>query len=153
MLYLQQVVRHPGYDLRVFVLDGRVLGGDAAARAGGRLADQRLARRPGRALSTLPDEERLAIARRRGRRAADVAGVDLIADPDRDGPVVLEVNAVPGWRALSRVTGIDVAAAILDRFAWSRIMSVDRSNATDLPDGADLCPVPAGWPSSPASWR
>jgi glutathione synthase/RimK-type ligase-like ATP-grasp enzyme len=28
--------------------------------------------------------------------------------------VVLEVNAVPGWRALARVTGIDVAAAVLE---------------------------------------
>jgi ribosomal protein S6--L-glutamate ligase len=35
-------------------------------------------------------------------------------DNDRGTLVVLEVNAVPGWRALSRVTGIDVAAAILD---------------------------------------
>ncbi len=45
---------------------------------------------------------------------ADLAGVDLIADLDRDRWVVLEVNAVPGWRALSRVTGIDVASAVLD---------------------------------------
>ena len=43
-----------------------------------------------------------------------MAGVDLIPDLDRDRLVVLEVNAVPGWRALSRVTGIDVASAILD---------------------------------------
>jgi ribosomal protein S6--L-glutamate ligase len=43
-----------------------------------------------------------------------VAGVDLIIDADRDELMVLEVNAVPGWRALSRVTGIDVAAAMLD---------------------------------------
>ena len=43
-----------------------------------------------------------------------VAGVDLIPDLERGRPVVLEVNAVPGWRALSRVTGIDVAAAVLE---------------------------------------
>ena len=42
-----------------------------------------------------------------------MAGVDLIMDLDRDRLVVLEVNAVPGWRGLARVTGIDVAAAIL----------------------------------------
>ena len=43
-----------------------------------------------------------------------MAGVDLIDDLDRGTPVVLEVNAVPGWRALARATGIDVAAAILE---------------------------------------
>lgn len=42
-----------------------------------------------------------------------MAGVDLIADLDQGRLVVLEVNAVPGWRALARVTGVDIAAAIL----------------------------------------
>jgi len=39
--------------------------------------------------------------------------VDLVEDLDRGRLTILEVNAVPGWRALSRVTGIDVAAAVL----------------------------------------
>jgi len=34
-------------------------------------------------------------------------------DLDLGRYTVLELNAVPGWRALARVTGIDVAAAIL----------------------------------------
>jgi ribosomal protein S6--L-glutamate ligase len=36
------------------------------------------------------------------------AGVDLLPTPT-GGYVVLEVNAVPGWRALAPVTGVDVA--------------------------------------------
>ena len=44
---------------------------------------------------------------------AEMAGVDLITDLDLGRLVVLEVNAVPGWRALARVTGIDVAAEIM----------------------------------------
>ncbi|MFO0890444.1 MAG: hypothetical protein U0790_15040 [Isosphaeraceae bacterium] len=44
---------------------------------------------------------------------AEFAGVDLVMDLDRGRYTVLEVNAVPGWRALARVTGIDVAAAVL----------------------------------------
>jgi ribosomal protein S6--L-glutamate ligase len=51
------------------------------------------------------------------RRAADavgapLAGVDLL--PARDGRLfVLEVNAVPGWQALSRTLGVGVAAHVL----------------------------------------
>ena len=59
-----------------------------------------------------PEAERLALAAARAI-GAEMAGVDLIPDLDRGQLVVLEVNAVPGWRALARVTGIDVAAAIL----------------------------------------
>jgi ribosomal protein S6--L-glutamate ligase len=45
-----------------------------------------------------------------------MAGVDLLPGP-RGEWYVLEVNAVPGWRALAPVTGVDVAAAIIDYLA------------------------------------
>lgn len=42
-----------------------------------------------------------------------VAGVDLL--PAADGsPIILEVNAVPGWRGLEAATGLDVTAAVAD---------------------------------------
>ena len=112
VLYLQRVVRHPGHDLRVFVLRGSVLGVMRRhAPAGEWRTNVSLG---GRAeLCGLdPEAERLALAAARAV-GAEMAGVDLIADLDQGRLVVLEVNAVPGWRALSRVTGIDVAAAIL----------------------------------------
>jgi ribosomal protein S6--L-glutamate ligase len=43
---------------------------------------------------------------------AIVAGIDFL--PDSTGNLyVLEVNAVPGWQAIGRVTGRDIAAAVL----------------------------------------
>jgi ribosomal protein S6--L-glutamate ligase len=33
--------------------------------------------------------------------------------PANGGYVVLEVNAVPGWRALAPACGVDVAAAVV----------------------------------------
>ena len=42
-----------------------------------------------------------------------MAGVDLLPDLDSGRWTVLEVNAVPGWKALGAATGVDVAAAIL----------------------------------------
>ena len=108
VLYLQQFIRHPGWDLRVFVIGGKVLRRcGAMPRDGWRTnVAQGGTRRtePG----ATPDEERLAL-RAAAAVGAPVAGVDLVAGPDGEW-YVLEVNAVPGWRALAPVTGIDVAA-------------------------------------------
>jgi tetrahydromethanopterin:alpha-L-glutamate ligase len=112
VLYLQRFIRHPGHDLRVFVLKGSVLGAMRRHAApgewrtnvslGGRAEPCRLD----------AEAERLAIDATRAL-GAEIAGVDLMPDSDRNRLTLLEVNAVPGWRALSRVTGIDVAAAVL----------------------------------------
>lgn len=42
----------------------------------------------------------------------DIAGVDIIRS--NRGPLLLEVNANPGFKELERVTGVDVAGAIVD---------------------------------------
>ncbi|HEV3162980.1 MAG TPA: RimK family alpha-L-glutamate ligase, partial [Isosphaeraceae bacterium] len=111
VLYVQQFVPHPGHDLRAFVLGDRVLG---AIRRHAPKGDWRtnvsLGGRP-EACTLDPAAERLAL---RAARAigARMAGVDLL--PDGEGElVVLEVNAVPGWRALGSATGVDVAVEIL----------------------------------------
>jgi len=114
VLYLQRFVPHPGWDLRVFLLGGCVLA--AMRRCGG--ADWRTnVARGGRAEAVRPtaEEERLALA------AADaidapIAGVDLLKDDDGQ-MLVLEVNTVPGWRALAAASSIDVAAAVVDWLA------------------------------------
>jgi ribosomal protein S6--L-glutamate ligase len=113
VLYLQQVVRHPGFDLRVFVLKGAILGAMRRhVRPGEWRTNVSLGGRAERCRLSA-EEERLAVEAARAVGAV-VAGVDLILDLARGRPVVLEVNAVPGWRALSRVTGVDVASAVLE---------------------------------------
>ncbi|HWS40009.1 MAG TPA: 30S ribosomal protein S6--L-glutamate ligase, partial [Arenimonas sp.] len=42
----------------------------------------------------------------------DVAGVDIIYG--KNGPLLLEVNACPGFEALERVSGLNVAEKMLD---------------------------------------
>jgi ribosomal protein S6--L-glutamate ligase len=114
VLYLQQFVRHPGWDLRAFVLGGEVL---AAMR---RVAcdDWRTNVAQGGSGEPVrlgPAERDLAL---RGAAAlgAAAAGVDLL--PGQGGEwYVLEVNAVPGWRALAPVAGVDVAAALVRHVA------------------------------------
>lgn len=110
VIYLQRFVHHPGWDVRAFVLNGRVI----AAMKRTNPADWRTnvaqggtAERYGLAA---PEAE-LAVKAATATGAV-VAGVDLLPD-GRGGWVVIEVNAVPGWRALAPACGLDVAARIV----------------------------------------
>lgn len=110
VLYLQRFIDHPGCDLRVMVLDGKVLGGMRRCCPD----DFRVnVSRSGHAESVplTPEQVDWAI------RAAEVigaplAGIDLLYDSRGQG-YVIEVNGVPGWQAFRRVTGIDVAARVV----------------------------------------
>ena len=110
ILYVQQFIRHPGWDLRVFVIDNRVL---TAMRRYAKNDWRTNVAQGGRAEPITPtaEEARLAIAAARAVGTA-VAGIDLLPRPE-GGYYVLEVNAVPGWRALAPTTGIDVAREIV----------------------------------------
>jgi ribosomal protein S6--L-glutamate ligase len=110
VLYLQQFVRHPGWDLRVFVLGGRPL---AAMRRHARGGWRTNVAQGGRAepVPLTAEEEHLAL-RAAAALGAPVAGVDLLPGPAGE-LYVIEVNAVPGWRALAPVTGVDVAAELV----------------------------------------
>ena len=115
VLYLQQFVPHAGWDLRGFVVGDRVL---AAMRRHARTGWRTNVAQGGRteAVTLTTEEEHLTLAAARAV-GAPVAGVDLLPRPD-GGYYVLEVNAVPGWRALAPVSGVDVAAEII-RFVIS----------------------------------
>jgi len=112
VLYLQRVVRHPGHDIRVFVLRGEVIGAMRRYANPGEWRTNVSLGGHAESCRLDPDAERLALMAARAV-GAEMAGVDLVLDLDREELVVLEVNAVPGWRALARVTGVDIAAAIL----------------------------------------
>ncbi|QDU90610.1 Alpha-aminoadipate--LysW ligase LysX [Pirellulimonas nuda] len=109
VIYLQRFVPHRGEDLRLLVLGERVLGMRRRNPADWRTNISRGA--TAGPLEVTPELAQLA------RRAAacvgaSLAGVDLL--PGVDGRLyALEVNAVPGWRALVQVTGVDVAREVL----------------------------------------
>src|SRR6185437_12335377 len=94
VLYLQQFIRHPGWDLRVFVLGGRVL--TAMRRhSHGDWRTNVAQGGTGEVVHLGAEEERLAL-RAASALGAFVAGVDLMPGPE-GAWYVLEVNAVPGW--------------------------------------------------------
>lgn len=110
VLYLQRFIEHEGFDVRVLVLDGRVLAGMRRRSDGDfRTNVSRNARAESIELSPAECDLALRASHAVGTR---IAGVDLLYD--RSGQCyVIEVNGVPGWKALSRVTGCDVAAAVV----------------------------------------
>jgi RimK family alpha-L-glutamate ligase len=114
VLYIQQFVQHPGWDVRAFVINGRIL---TAMRRYARDDWRTNVAQGGRAepIRLNQEEERLALAAANAV-GVTIAGIDLLPKPG-GGYYVLEVNAVPGWRALAPATGVDVAQEIVRHLA------------------------------------
>lgn len=112
VLYLQEFIEHEGFDIRVLMLDGEVVG--AIRRSNGLDFRTNISREGIAEPWSYTDQEEDLARRAAGAVLAPFAGVDILYK--RDGtPFVIEVNAVPGWRAFGRATGIDVAARVIGR--------------------------------------
>ena len=116
-LIVQEYLRNPGRDMRIFVVGDRVVGTSFKYGAegnwktnvaqGGRMVDE-----------PVPVEyKELGLKAVKAMRL-DYAGVDIM-ETDR-GPVILEVNGAPGWQALKESTGTDIAMEIV-KYATSGI--------------------------------
>lgn len=109
-VYLQEFVPHAGWDVRVLVVGDRTIAMRRSAPPGEWRTNVSLGGRP-EPFSPPRDWIDLAV-RAAAAVGTEVAGVDLL--PAGDGRLlVLEVNAVPGWRGLAEATGIDVADAVV----------------------------------------
>ncbi len=110
VLYLQEFIAHDGYDVRVLLVGEKLW----AMRRRNALDWRTNVSRGATAEPMELDDETVEMARRAvAAIGAPVAGVDLL--PGRDGALyAIEVNAVPGWQALSRVLQVDVARHVLE---------------------------------------
>lgn len=109
VVHQQEFIEHEGADLRLLCLGGEVLG----MRRHNSL-DWRTNVSRGALTEPLVVTDELSDLAERATRAvhAAIAGVDLL--PAKDGRLLaIEVNAVPGWRALATTLGIDVAEKVL----------------------------------------
>ena len=106
--YVEQVhgLIDGGSDVRVLVLDGKILGGmRRISEHDFRTNVSRQAR--GEPHQPTPTECEWAL-RATAATGALFAGVDILYDRDGRG-YVIEVNAVPGWKAFARSNQIDIA--------------------------------------------
>ena len=112
VFYLQEFIDHGGADLRLLVIDGQVTASMARKAPAGEWLTN--IARGGSAESVETDAalESLAV-RAAAAVGAEIAGVDILQGPGGT-PRILEVNAIPGWRAISEVSGKDISLAVLD---------------------------------------
>jgi ribosomal protein S6--L-glutamate ligase len=112
VLYLQEFIDHPGWDVRVMVLDGNVLGG--MRRVNGQDFRTNVSRQAKIEPHHPTEQEQSWALAAANAVGAWFAGVDLLYNRQGLG-YVIEVNAVPGWRAFARATGKDVAVELMQR--------------------------------------
>ncbi len=112
VLYLQKFIDHGGFDVRILVLDNQVVGGMRRRSANDfrtNVAREAVAEPHQPTLQEIDLALRATVS-----TGAFISGVDLLYDAD-GRCYVIEVNAVPGWQAFGRVTGIDVATSLINR--------------------------------------
>ena len=107
--YLQEFIPHPGWDARVLLV-----GEEAFTLRRRSATDWRTnLARGGIGEPFSPPAAWLDLARQTSALlGVELAGVDLLPDAAGD-PLVLEVNAVPGWRGLASATGLDPTPAVV----------------------------------------
>jgi RimK family alpha-L-glutamate ligase len=109
LIYHQRFIEHPGYDYRVFVIGGRVR---AAMRRIGTEWRTNVAQGGRTERAELSDAAVSLALRAAEVVGCDIAGVDLLPGPNGE-LYVIEVNAVPGWKALAATCGLDVAKEVV----------------------------------------
>ena len=110
VIYLQSFVEHEGYDIRCLVL-----GDKTWVMRRRHPTDWRTNVSRGATAEPYEVNDHLVETARQAAKCvgAEFAGVDIL--PGRDGRhYVLEANAVPGWKALSRALQVDIAAHLLE---------------------------------------
>jgi len=112
--YLQRFIgveRDGGYhDFRILVVQGRII---AAMRRHSNHWITNI-KRGGRPVPVVVNDEMKALALQAAVAVgANFVGVDIVYGTD-DRPAVLEVNSMPAWSGLQKVTSVNIASALAD---------------------------------------
>ena len=113
VIYVQEFITHEGCDLRLLVIGQRVVGMRRCNPLDWRTNVSRGATTEPIDVTSNLGELALTAATAVG---AQIAGVDLL--PGIDGKLyAIEVNAVPGWKALASTVRVDIANLVLQHVA------------------------------------
>lgn len=110
VIYQQKFIDHEGYDIRLLVIGDEVLGMRRSNELDWRTNVSRGAKAEAIEVTSEMAEQALRAAK---SVDASIAGVDFL--PGKDGRCyAIEVNAVPGWRAMAKAKNVDVAKRVLN---------------------------------------
>ena len=111
MLVQEYIKESKGADIRVFVVDGQIVGAMKRQAKEGEFRSN-LHRGGTASLIQLSDEERATAIKSAKKLGLGIAGVDLLQS--NRGPLVMEVNSSPGLEGIEGATGIDIASKIIE---------------------------------------
>ena len=112
MYLLQQYVKYSkGKDIRIFVVNGKVVGSMMRSAQKGEFRSNIELGGEGRPVDITEDEVSIAL-RAVQALGLNYGGVDIMRG--KNGPVVLEINANPGFKALEAATGVNIAGGIVE---------------------------------------
>ena len=111
MLVQEFISEAKGADLRVFIVDGQIVGAMKRQAKEGEFRSN--LHRGGKAtVINLSPEERATAIKAAKKLGLGIAGVDLLQSSL--GPLVMEVNSSPGLEGIEGATGIDIATKIIE---------------------------------------
>jgi len=121
-LIQEYIKESKGRDIRLFVVGRKVVATMMRAASKGEFRSNIELGGAGEKIEVTPEEAENAI-RATEVLGLEVSGVDLVRS--NKGPLILEVNANPGFKKLEEVTGRDVARAIVE-YAVSKVVKEEK---------------------------
>jgi ribosomal protein S6--L-glutamate ligase len=126
-LLVQEFIKEAdGRDLRLFVVDGKVVASMERKAAIGEFRANIHRGGTAQAVKITLEERKLAIKAAKVLDLA-VAGVDIIRS--KKGPLLLEVNSSPGLEGIEAATGLDIAGIMIrtieNQLGWSRKLATE----------------------------
>lgn len=110
LVYLQEFIANPGRDIRVFIVNNKIVGSIyRIAPPGGWINN--LSQGGTAKPCTLTDEQRKLSLKASRVIGTTYAGVDMI---EGDKPYVIEINGTPSGKGIFEASGVDVTAGIAE---------------------------------------
>jgi len=111
MLVQEFIKEAKGADIRVFVVDGQIVGAMKRQAREGEFRSN-LHRGGTASLITLSPEERATALKAVKKLGLGIAGVDMLQS--ERGSLIMEVNSSPGLEGIEKATGVDIAEKIIE---------------------------------------
>ncbi len=123
---VQEFIREAdGADIRCFVIGDKVFAAMKRQSAEGDFRSNLHIGGKAEPVKLIPEERAIAVKAAKSL-GLNVAGVDIVRSSQ--GPLVLEVNSSPGLEGIEKITGKDIASAIIEYIEKFAIKSVEKNS-------------------------